>query len=228
MIPWEVLGRARAPGGSEMVLRRRGHEYSIRIDGIDLMVSRQHASEEALAELGCAFLKGKPKACVLVGGLGLGYSLRAVLDRVAPSATVVVAEIMPEVVEWNRGPLAHLAGHPLDDKRVLVEIRDVGAVISSAHARFDAILLDVDNGPDAPVLPGNRGFYNTAGLLRLHRALRPGGRFALWSVLDDASFVTRLRAAGWTAQSQTMPARGHGARGTRHTVFVADTGIEKR
>ncbi len=173
--PWQVLDTATAPSGERLVLRRRGAEFSIRCDGWDLMGSRAQHSEQELARQGCADLSGgkRGQARVLIGGLGMGYTLRAALDVLPAAARVTVAEIFPAVVAWNRGPLAPLAGRPLDDPRVAVASRDVAALL--APGAWEAILLDVDNGPDAAMLAPNAALYGAPGLARLAGALATGG-----------------------------------------------------
>lgn len=218
MKPWIELGRGKAPGGGELVLRQRDTEYEIRVDGHDLMSSRLHGSEEALARLGCAHVPREAPR-VLVGGLGMGFTLRATLDVVAPSAQVTVCELVPAVVEWNRGPLAPLAGQPLADPRVHVHEGDVGALLGSTKVRFDAILLDVDNGPQALTAKHNQVLYSPPGLERARRALRPGGVLAVWSAARSPDFEARLRKAGFTARSETARARG-AAGGAAHVIFL--------
>jgi len=221
MIPWEKLGSTRAPGGGELVLYRRDDEFVIRVDGQELMSSRAHGSEEVMADLACAELAARPSVRVLVGGLGMGFTLRAVLDVVGPDARVRVAELVPAVVDWNRGPLADLAGRPLDDRRVELAIGDVGALLRAGGARCDAILYDVDNGPQALTRKGNQILYGQQGLALVVRSLRPGGRFAVWSASPDDRFAANLRRAGFAdVDVHQVPARGHGG-GPRHTIFVA-------
>ena len=169
----EVLGQATAPDGTDLKLTRRGNEYIILANGKSLMSSRMHGSEEALATLSCRRSRTVEQPCVLVGGLGMGFTLRATLDLLPKSATVVVAELMPAVVDWNRGPLGPLAGHPLKDRRVRIELEDVAVTLRSNPGRFDAVLLDVDNGPAAFTSTDNTRLYNDAGLAALHAALRP-------------------------------------------------------
>jgi spermidine synthase len=217
MIPWVKLASAPAPGGGELSLWRRGGELLVRAGTVDLMSSRAHGSEERLAELGCAGLG--EGASVLVGGLGMGFTLRAVLALLPPGARVLCAELVPAVVDWVRGPLGGAA--LLDDPRVSVEIRDAADVIRESEARFDAILLDVDNGPAALTQAENRWLYGPAGLAGAARALRPGGRLAVWSAAPDPAFAERLSRAGFAAR--VHGARAHGGRGARHTVFVGVT-----
>jgi spermidine synthase len=219
VIPWERLGRARAPDGGELVLYRRDDEFVIRVDGRELMSSRAHGSEEELAGLACAGLGERDDARVLVGGLGLGYTLRAALDRVGSGATVVVAEIVPQVVEWNLGPLADLARRPLEDPRVEVHVGDVGGLLRATRARFDAIILDVDNGPVALTRKANQVLYGETGLALAKRCLRGRGALAVWSAAPDARFEKRLRKAGFRVEVEETPARGRGG-GPMHTIFV--------
>lgn len=216
MVPWKQLGRAALPDG-ELVLVQRGDEFVLRHRGAELMNSRMHQSEEALATLGCAGLR--PNAHVLVGGLGMGFTTRAVLGALGPDAKITVAELIPEVVEWNRGPLAHLADRPLDDPRVEVRVEDVAAVIQRQPAAFDAILLDVDNGPDAFTAPSNAALYSVRGLERARLALRPGGCLGVWSVEDDPKFTDRLRRARFTVEKHRVPPRPNS--NARHVVWIA-------
>jgi len=218
MVPWEILGRALAPEGNELVLARRGAEHSIRADNSELMSSRRHGSEESLARLACKHLASAASPRVLVGGLGMGYTLRAALDALPTGARVVVAEVVPAVVEWNRGPLAHLAGAPLTDPRVTVEARDVGLLLGPAAA-FDAIILDVDNGPAALTRKPNERLYGPRGLERARKALAPGGVLAVWSASPHDVFPERLRAAGLAPETHVVPARP-GMTRERHTVYL--------
>lgn len=219
MTPWELLGQASLPDGTDMTLTRRGNEYMILADGKDLMSSRMHGSEEALATLGCAYARAIDEPCVLVGGLGMGYTLRATLDLLPHAATVVVAELLPAIVEWNRGALAPLAGRPLSDRRVRVEMGDVGATMRKAPARFDAILLDVDNGPRAFTQASNGDLYRDSGIVAARAALRPGGMYAVWSAREDTKFEHRLRYHGFTVESRQVRARLQRG-GPRHTIFL--------
>lgn len=223
MIPWEKLGEVDAPGGGKLTLHRRGHEYAIRVDGKELMGNRQHGSEDALARLGCEGLSQQPKARVLIGGLGMGFTVRAALDVLRPDAKVEVAELIPAVVAWNRGPLSPLAGAPLDDPRVEVHEGDVVARIAAARQRYHAILLDVDNGPDALTSPGNARLYGSAGLTRAGNALHPGGMLAIWSAEDDARFTARLSRAGFRVRLERVLARHNGGKrgGKRHVLWLA-------
>ena len=221
MIRWEPIGRASVPGTKHVLeLQRRGDEWSMRVDGFELMNSRQHGSEEALCELGCAPIKERPRARVMIGGLGMGYSLTAALAQLGPRAEVVVSELVPEVVEWNRGPLGPLAGHPLRDRRVRIALGDVGALIAASPGQYDAILLDVDNGPKGLVREENEALYGAAALRRAFTALRAGGVLGVWSAARAPAFAQRVRRAGF--QLEEHAARGRGARGgARHTLWMA-------
>ncbi len=220
MLPLETLGRVRTADGKELVLYHRDGVFHIRIDGLELMSSRAHGSERMLARLACDRIAGVAGPRMLIGGLGLGYTLRAALDCLSADAEVVVAELFPAVVEWNRGPLAHLARDPLRDPRVTVREADVRVLLGERAAAFDAILLDVDNGPAALTLTSNQWLYTAPGLAALRRALKGAGVLAIWSPSRDPAFVRRLRRAGFEVRSETVSARGH-ATGPRHTIFLA-------
>lgn len=215
MKPWVTLGTATMPGGVELELLRHDEDYVIRTEGYDLMTSRAHSSEDAMMALACPH--PRPGARVLVGGLGMGYTLRGVLTLLPEEAAVTVVELVPEVIEWNRGPLGPLAGHPLDDPRTELVCGDVTEVIEGSRDSFDAILLDIDNGPDASSR-SERWLYLPAGLAAIRRALRPGGVVAVWSVGGNSAFERRLRSAGFVSASHTVP--GHRGRGTRYLVFI--------
>jgi spermidine synthase len=217
--PWEILAEADAPDGTRLVLSRRAHEFLIRAGGYDLMSSRDDSSARALATIGCAALPARPKLRVLIGGLGMGYTLAAALERLPPDAEVEVVEFVPEVVEWNRGPLAELAGRPLDDPRARVHVGDVGARIRSLRGELDAILLDVDNGPDALAHDHNSALYGVAGLREAHRALRPGGVHAVWSFSDTGPFARALARAGFEASVHRVANRGRD-RGRTHAIWL--------
>ena len=224
MQPWETIGRARALDGTELTLARRGEEWVVRDGGRVLMSSRAHGSEDALAAL--ALERAGRRRTILVGGLGLGYTLRAALDRAPAEARVVVAELVPEVVEWNRGPVAHLAGRPLDDPRVRLQVRDVAAVLSEARGAFDAVLLDVDNAPGSPVLRGNDRLYGEAGVRICARALAAGGVLAVWSAGPDPRYLARLQRAGLEARARPVAPLGSGRPG-RHVLFLAPKGASR-
>jgi len=223
MKPWELLGETRTPDGKPLTLTRRDTEYLILLGSETLMTNRAHESEDALAQLACAPLRPKSKACVLVGGLGMGFTLRAALDLLGPDATVIVAELLPAVVEWNHGVLAPLAGHPLADPRVQMVVSDVSAVLRSSPGKFDAVLLDVDNGPEAFASSVNGGLYGDTGLFAARTALKFGGTLAVWSAFTDKHFPARLRYAGFSVRTEHVRSRikrgGH-----RHTVYLAQNG----
>ena len=219
MKPWELLGVTSAPDGSDMRLSRRDNEYVIWVNGKSLMSSRMHGSEEALAAAGCAHIGASAGPRVLVGGLGMGFTLRATLDVLPSDAIVVVAELVPAVVEWNRGPLGALAGYPLRDPRVRIAVEDVGFTLRANTGRFDAVLLDVDNGPAAFTSALNAGLYDNAGVAAAHDALKPGGALAVWSAWDDRKFEQRLRYHGFAAQANRVRARLKKG-GTHHTIFL--------
>ncbi len=218
MVPWRELGRATV-GDQTLVLAQRGDEYAIRVRGAELMNSRSHASEEALARLGCAPFVRTPHARVLVGGLGMGFTLRAALDALRPDAQVIVGELVPEIVAWNREHLGHLARQPLGDPRVKIAMGDVTRTIAAAAQPWHAILLDVDNGPDAFTTPANAGLYGLKGLLAIRRALVPGGTLSVWSVEKDGKFTDRLRGAGFAVDRQFVPSRP-GSK-VDHVIWVA-------
>jgi len=216
---WELLGQTCTPDDSDMRLTRRDNEYVILVNGKTLMSSRMHGSEEALAALACRNVRTKEQPRVLVGGLGMAFTLRATLDLLPPDAVVTVAELVPAVVEWNRGPLASLAGHPLKDRRVRVEVGDVGFTLRANPGQYDVILLDVDNGPAAFTTPANLGLYDNAGVTAAYAALRPGGVLAVWSAWDDAKFEKRLQFHGFDVEVERVRARLKKG-GPRHTIFV--------
>lgn len=219
MKPTELLGETRAPDGTHIALTRQDREFIILAGGKPLMSSRMHGSEQALATYGCRHLARKAPR-VLIGGLGMGFTLRATLEVLPPGATVIVAELISAVIEWNRGPLGPLADHPLRDRRVLVELGDVGESIRKSTATFDAILLDVDNGPDAFTATGNASLYDDLGLAAALHALRPRGVLAVWSAWEDRKFEQRLKYAGFNVHVERVRARLKGG-GPRHTIFVA-------
>jgi spermidine synthase len=219
MRPWETLAEAVAPDGQSLVLRRRGDEYLIRVGGWDLMSSRDDSSARALATVGCGALGRRSGLHVLIGGLGMGYSLAAACELLPDDAVIEVAELVPAVLEWNRGPLADLAGRPLDDPRVRVHLGDVGERIADARGELDAILLDVDNGPDPLAHDHNARLYGRAGLRAAHRALRPGGVHAVWSYSDTGDFARVLERAGFEASVHRVANRGRD-RGRTHAIWL--------
>jgi spermidine synthase len=215
----ERLGRAVAPDGSVLMLYRRDRDYAIVVDGEELMSTRRHHSEDVLAELVCAPLHDREGARVLIGGLGLGFTLRAALRALAPDARVVVAEIVEAVIRWNREPEYALAADALADPRVDLRHDDVANVLQASPGEFDAIMLDVDNGAAALTTKGNAALYRAEGIRRAAAALRPGGRLAYWSAGEDAAFEAALRRAGLAVE--VTRARAHPGRKTWHTIFVA-------
>lgn len=224
MKPVQILDCVATPDGRELVLYQRGDTFSIEIDRYHLMGSRAHGSEEDLARLALLAWGEGPAPLVLVGGLGMGFTLRATLDALdargrRPQARVVQAEMFPAVVEWNRKHLGHLAGQPLADPRVRVEEGDVAERLRPGLPPYDVILLDVDNGPEAMTLEKNHELYTPAGVGRLHRALEPGGVLAVWSADDEPRFVDRLRRGGFVAETHYVRARA-GGKGGRHVIFV--------
>jgi spermidine synthase len=216
---WELLGETCTPDGSDMRLTRRDDEYVILVNGKPLMSSRMHGSEEALATLACGDARAIDQPRVLVGGLGMGFTLRAVLDVLPANATVLAAELVPAVIDWNRGPLGALAAHPLKDPRVRIEIADVGYTLRAHPGRFDVILLDVDNGPAAFTDVTNGGLYDNAGVAAAYAALGPGGTLAVWSAWEDRKFEQRLRYHGFEVNVERVRARLKKG-GPRHTIFL--------
>ena len=227
MNPWQLLGRAQTPGGgADLVLYQRDSEFSLKADNRELMNSRVHGSEEAMARLGCQDLAKHPGARVLIGGLGMGYSVRMALDILGEDARVVVAELAPAVVEWNRGVLADLAGRPLEDRRAELHEADVVQLIRAARGDYDAIMLHVDNGAEAMVRKGNNWLYSLPGLSATYAALRRGGVLATWSAGPQPAFVRRVRRAGFEVEEFKVRARGGSNRrgGAHHVVWIATRG----
>ncbi len=218
MKKWTTLDEAVTPDGGKMTLRERDGVYVIFLDRYELMSTRMVESERQLAEVGCASIKSRPKARVLIGGLGMGFTLKAVLEQLGRDATVVVAELMAEVIKWNQNPEYPLAAEALRDKRVKIVNDDVVHVIQSASDSFDAILLDVDNGPAAFTVDSNHRLYGADGLSLAFRALRPKGVFAVWSVDESKAFIKTL--AGQRFQAEMVKATAHGRSGHR-TIFLA-------
>jgi len=217
--PLELLGQALSRDGTVLKLVRRGDEYIILANGKSLMSSRMHGSEEALAEFGCRRARLIERPAVLIGGLGMGFTLRAALDLLPPGATVIVAEIVPAVVEWNRGPLAPLAGEPLGDPRVRVEVDDVAITLATRRDQFDAVLLDVDNGPAAFGGANNDGLYDDRGIAAAFHALKLDGVFAVWSAREDRKFEQRLRHGRFDVEVESVRARLKRG-GPSHTIFL--------
>jgi spermidine synthase len=227
MKPWELLGETRTADGTLLALQRRDREYVILAGGKSLMSSRMHGSEEALATIGCRRARASARPAVLVGGLGMGFTLRATLDALPPEATVIVAELLPAVVEWNRGALAPLADHPLEDRRVEVIVGDVGETLRTSRNRFDAVLLDVDNGPDALTATANDALYGEAGVAAIRRALKDGGVVGVWSAREDRKFMQRLRYGGFDVEVERVRARLKKG-GPRHTIFLGTRRADRR
>jgi spermidine synthase len=220
MLPWTNLDRATIPGDAgELRLKQRGSEFSIMLGSTELMNSRLSGSEEALAALSCEQIAGRKNPGMLVGGLGMGFTLRAALALLPQDARVVVAELVPAVVEWARGPLADLHGGALDDPRVDIHLGDVGALIRSKKAAYDAILLDVDNGPDGLTRASNDNLYSHDGLRAAKTALRPNGVLAVWSSAPDRAFTRRLREVGFATDEVSV--RANGKNGARHVLWMA-------
>lgn len=220
MIPWIELDRAAIPGdGGQLRLKQRGQEFSIMLGANELMNSRLSGSEEALATLAVERIAGIHQPRMLIGGLGMGFTLRAALSVLGPDAEVTVAELVPAVIAWARGPMAEIYKGSLDDRRVTVHQGNVGAVIGASAAHFDAILLDVDNGPDGLTRKENDGLYSLAGLAASRAALRPGGVLAVWSSAPDDAFTRRLKQAGFDAEAKAV--RAHKRSGARHTIWLA-------
>jgi len=218
MKKWTTVDRTTTPDGKSITLDEHDGDYSIRVDGSVLMATRQHYSEDALAELGCAHVKGKPGARVLIGGLGFGFTLKAALAIVGRDARVTVAELLDAVVAWNSRPELPLAADAMADPRVVIARRDVTDVIREARAEFDSILLDVDNGPAAVTNDGNRRLYTAEGLKAAYTALRPQGCVAFWAAAGDLPFEGAMKRAGFRVEVRTIRARPTGGR--RHTVFL--------
>ncbi|MBM3607003.1 MAG: hypothetical protein FJX29_00910 [Alphaproteobacteria bacterium] len=220
MLPWIHLDTTKAPGGGDMRLIRRGGEFSIMLGNIALMNSRLSGSEVAMAQLSAARLAHKAAPAVLIGGLGMGFTLRAALEAFPGEAAITVAELVPAVAQWARGPMAELFGDCLDDRRVTLKIADAGALIREAKNALDAILLDTDNGPEGLTRPANDALYSAAGLAAAMRALRPGGHLAIWSQGPDEKFSKRLKRAGFEADEERVRAH-RGKRGARHVIWFA-------
>lgn len=210
MKPNVQVAETRAPDGSHVVLYEHDGDYIITVDHQDLMMSRAHESELELARLGCARLARHGQPAVLVGGLGMGYTLRQALDLLGPQARVVVAELLPEIVRWNRDYLGHLTDHPLRDPRVELRVEDVARVLRASPGAFDAVLLDVDNGPNAMTDLGNDQLYSREGIRRCMAALRPDGCLAVWSAVFDEPYERRLRQEKLHVRCCRVPAREGG------------------
>jgi len=219
MTPRELIDTAAVPGGEDLRLFRRGDDYMIVLDRNELMNSRMSGSEEALATMACERLDS-PAPRLLIGGYGMGFTLRAALGVLPADARVTVAELVPEIIAWARGPMATLTAGGLDDPRVHLAMGDVARAIEIARSDYDAILLDVDNGPDGLTRAGNDGLYSARGLASAKLALRPGGILAVWSAAPDTAFARRLRNAGFDTDEVAVRARSNG-KGARHVIWFA-------
>ena len=218
---WTQLGEAPIPGtGKTLLLFRGKDDFSIKISGgFELMNTRKHASEDALGSLPCKRLKQTETARVLIGGLGMGFTLAAVLAEVGPGAEVTVAELIPEVVEWNRGPLGEFSGMPLDDPRTRIHVGDVAKLLRRSRGCFDVIAMDVDNGPEGLTKSANDWLYSMSGIAAAQDALSPTGILAYWSADPDQAFHDQLRCCGFVVEEVSVFA--HGKKGTRHTIWLA-------
>jgi spermidine synthase len=224
MIPWELIDKAAVPdGGGELRLYKHGRDFSIRVDGYELMNSRVHGSEEVLAEMACEIVAGRPNPRILIGGLGMGFTASAALKRMAAESELVVAEIVPAVVAWNRGHLADLAGRPLEDPRIVVQEADIARILQDEKQAYDAILLDVDNGPDGLTRQDNNWLYSSAGLQAAYETLRPAGVLAVWSAGPDQAFTQCLKKAGFKVTENRVRARA-GNKGSHHTIWLGVRG----
>ena len=219
MIPWKHLDTATIPGGEELRLNQRGEEFSIMLGRIELMNSRLSGSEQALATMSAERIRSRRQPRILIGGLGMGFTLRAALAGFGPEATIDVAELVPEVVAWARGPLAGVVGSCVDDPRVTIHVGDVGALMRAHRATWDAILLDVDNGPTGLTRESNDDLYDMGGLGWARTALTPGGVLAVWSSGRDSQFTQRLRRAGFDVEEVMVRARIN--KGARHNLWFA-------
>lgn len=217
--PYEQLGEARTPNGTLIALYRHDGAYLIRADGVELMSTRRHLSEDRLAEVACAPLRNIPQARVLIGGLGLGFTLRAALRELSGDAEVVVAELVPEVIAWNADPRYGLSAEAMGDPRVRIVHDDVTNVLRANLGTFDAIMLDTDNGPDGMLMSENARLYATRGIANTVDALRSGGSIVYWSVGDDPRFASALRGSGLDVSM--LRVRAHDTTGPMHTLYVA-------
>ena len=227
MIPWRLLDTAIVPGGEgNLRLMQRGAEFSIRLDRYELMNSRLSGSEEVLAEIACDRIKSRKAPRVLIGGLGMGFTLRAALASLGPDASVTVAELVPAVIKWAGGPMADVFGDSLADPRARIREADVGELIRPSPSNFDAILLDVDNGPDGLTRKANDALYGLPGLRAARRALRAGGVLAIWSAKPDPKFTQRLGTANFAVEVLNVPAGR--SRGSKHVIWIATRDDRKK
>jgi len=217
----ELLATAKVPGGDELRLFRRDRDFMIVLDRNELMNSRMSGSEEQLATLTCERLKNRSTPRLLIGGYGMGFTLRAALAVLPATASVVVAELVQDIIAWARGPMAELTAGCLDDPRVKVVEDDVAAVIAAARGTYDAILLDVDNGPDGLTRAANDGLYSPLGLEAAKAALVREGILAIWSAASDPAFTRRLGAAGFAVDTMQVRARSNG-KGAQHVIWLAE------
>ena len=219
---WTLLGEAAIPGGRQFLRLHQGKDdffITIAPGGGELMSTRKHGSEDALGALPCRKLRNHGNVRVLIGGLGMGFTLAAALKELGENARVTVAELIPEVVEWNRGPLGERSGYPLNDPRTQVYVGDVARLLRDRQGHYDAIALDVDNGPEGLTQTANDWLYSTKGIVTAQRALKPSGILAYWSAGPDPAFQDRLRRCGFLVETATVYA--HGTKGARHTIWLA-------
>ena len=220
MIPRELIGEAEVPGGPPLRLFRRGSDFMIVLERNELMSTRMHGSEVALGTMACDRLAGRKAPHLLIGGYGMGYTLRAVLGQLGPTAHVTVVELVPGIIDWARGPMAAVTAGCLDDPRVTVTVGDVGASMAHSTAQYDAILLDVDNGPDGLTRAANDGLYSPQGLANAKQALRPAGILAVWSAAPDTAFGRQLERGGFSVETVKVRARETG-KGATHIIWFA-------
>ena len=220
MTPRELIGVAEVPGGAPLKLYKRGGDFMITLERNELMSSRMSGSEIALGVMTCQRLSARAEPKLLIGGYGMGFTLRAVLSKLGANAQIIVAELVPEIIAWARGPMQALAAGCLDDPRVEISLSDVAAMIKAGVGRYDAILLDVDNGPDGLTRQANDGLYSLQGLANAKAALKPGGNLAIWSAAPDPAFARRLSQAGFTVDELRVRARENG-KGPKHVIWFA-------
>lgn len=223
MIPRDVIGVAEVPGGPSLRLVRHGDDFMIMLDRNELMSSRMSGSEAALGTMTCRRLRSPAAARVLIGGYGMGFTLRAVLAELGPKARITVAELVPTIIDWARSPMQSMTKGCLDDPRIDLRIGDVATLIDAGKASYDAILLDVDNGPDGLTRQANDGLYSAQGLTCARAALKPGGILAIWSAAADAGFTRRLKQVGFAVDEVQVRARENG-KGPTHTIWFARVG----
>lgn len=220
MVPRELIGKAMVPGGEELTLYRHGSDFMIVLDRNELMNTRMSGSEEALATMSCARIMDAPAPHLLIGGYGMGFTLRSALAMLEGDAKVTVAELVPEIIEWARGPMQDLTAGCLDDPRVTLAYDDVADMIAGGRGCYDAILLDVDNGPDGLVREENNRIYSMRGLRAARAALRGNGVLAIWSAGKDPEFTRRLKGAGFFVDEVRVRARSNG-KGAHHIIWFA-------